>query len=76
MGSCAGVLLASVMTVEANKTRPTTDGAIFLGELALTISHLILLTMIYISVAFLVLGKKLIILSDRRKIIAVFLLYG
>jgi len=32
--------------------------------------------MIYISVAFLVLGKKLIILSDRRKIIAVFLLYG
>jgi len=32
--------------------------------------------MIYISVAFLVLGKKLIILSDRRKKDGVFLLYG
>jgi hypothetical protein len=32
--------------------------------------------MIYISVAFLVLGKKLIILSDRRKKDAVFLLYA
>ena len=32
--------------------------------------------MIYISVAFLVLGKKLIILSDHRKKDAVFLLYG
>jgi len=31
--------------------------------------------MIY-SVAFLVLGKKLIILSERRKKTAVFLLYG
>jgi len=32
--------------------------------------------MIYISVAFLVLGKKLIILSYRRKNDAVFLLYA
>jgi hypothetical protein len=76
MGRCAGVLMGPAMTVEANKTRPTTDGAICLGKWVLTIHHLILFTMIYISVAFLVLGKKLIILSERRKKDAVFLLYG
>jgi hypothetical protein len=75
MGRCAGVLMGSAMTVEANKTRPTTDGAISLGKWVLTIHHLILFTMIYISVAFLGLGKKLIILSHRRKKDAVFLLY-
>jgi hypothetical protein len=76
MDSCAGVLLGPAMTVEANKTRPTTDRAICLEKRVLTIHHLILFTMIYISVAFLVLGKKLIILSERRKKDAVFLLYG
>jgi uncharacterized phage infection (PIP) family protein YhgE len=75
MGRCAGVLMGSAMTVEANKTRPTTDGAICLGKWVLTIHHLILFTMIY-SVAFLVLAQKLIILSDRRKKNVVFLLYG
>jgi hypothetical protein len=76
MGRCAGVILGSARTVEANKTRPTTDRAIFLGKWVLTIHQLTLSTMIYISVAFLVLGKKLIILSDRRKKEAVFLLDG
>jgi hypothetical protein len=75
MGRCAGVLMGSAMTVEANKTRPTTDGAICLGKWVSTIHHLILFTMIY-SVAFLVLGQKLIILSHCRKKDAVFLVYG